>query len=155
MQALLACVLDLTHAGWGFAPISRKRLQDWTGRSRWALDRATAKAKKQGLLNTIERRNSYDLSDSTIFIPNWPPFYEAFDRVENLRAKTHSVENETEHAGAKTHMGACENAQAMCENAEPISLYYPSIDNLSSSPSGEPLSDFKKEKEKEGIQEEP
>ena len=58
MQALLACVLDLTHEVWGFAPISRKRLQDWTGRSRWALDRATAKAKKQGLINTIERRIS-------------------------------------------------------------------------------------------------
>ena len=65
--------------------------------------------------------------------------------------ETHSVENETEHAGAKTHMGGCETAQAMCENAEPISLYYLSIDNLSSSPSGEPLSDFKKEKKKRAF----
>jgi hypothetical protein len=105
VQSLMACLIDLTHDEWGFCFPSRKYLQLWTGRTRWAIDRALAKAKGLGLVRTIERRIDYDLSDSTIVIVNWTPFFAAFQRVENLRgAKTLQQKNETETTGAKTRM---------------------------------------------------
>jgi hypothetical protein len=55
-QSFLECIVELAHDHWGFAFPSRKYIQLWTGRSRWAIDRAHAKAEQLGLVATVERR---------------------------------------------------------------------------------------------------
>jgi hypothetical protein len=86
-QALLECIVELAHDHWGFAFPSRKYIQLWTGRSRWAIDRAIAKAKQFGLIETVERRVDYEHSMSTLMIVNWEPFFAAYERVQLLRRK--------------------------------------------------------------------
>ena len=148
VQSLMACLIDHTHEEWGFAFPSRKRIQVWTGRSKWAIDRAIAKAKDLGLIRTIERRLRYDLSASTIFITNWAPFFAAYRRVEKLKcgANAHDVaRNVMPDAGAKTLPAPCKNAPARCENADHNPFSYPFIMEPDSSPGGEPNS-FEKQK---------
>lgn len=107
--SLMACLIDHAHEKWGFAFPGHKRIEAWTGRSRWAIDRAIAKAKKLGLIpRAIERRHGDD-SELTIFVINWKPFFAAYRRqqlVSRRRGRCESAQEGT----AKSRRGHRESA---------------------------------------------
>jgi hypothetical protein len=110
-QSFLECIVELAHDHWGFAFPSRKYIQLWTGRSRWAIDRAHAKAEQLGLVATVERRIDYDHSESSLIVINWEPLFAAFERVQLLRRKDDGHVRKRAKVCAKTRKGMCESAE--------------------------------------------
>ena len=107
--SLMACLIDHAHEEWGFAFPGHKRMEAWTGRSRWAIDRAIAKAKKLGLfLRVIERRHGDD-SEPTIFVLDWKPFFAAYRR-QKLVTKRKGACAKSQEGTAKSRRGHRESA---------------------------------------------
>jgi hypothetical protein len=100
-QSLLECVVELAHDHWGFAFPSREHIQLWTGRSLPAIKRALAKAKRLGLITTVERRENYERSSSTLIFVNWEPLFAACERVELFRRKAGGWGSKSSRGGVR------------------------------------------------------